>query len=287
MFIKDRLKDAEDRLKARVVTKFDVLRAQTDVANVRQTLIVARNTTKLRMAELNSAIGIQISSDLNVSEEDAILVPPKHVPSSSNEIDLDSEFKGYLKEAISHRPEVLEADAFIAAAKKGIDLAYRTERPSFNLSWSYLYAPNAGGTTPLYHTWQAQAVLSVPIFDGGVSRARRKEAQGGLDDAESAKRQAVDQVSLDTEQAYLKVEEASQRVAVAEQSFAQATEAFNLAKVRYKAGVSARSGISPLLELSDAQAALTQAQSNQVNALYDYNDAVAKLDRAVGRYSQE
>jgi hypothetical protein len=38
-----------------------------------------------------------------------------------------------------------------------------------------------------------------------------------LDDAESAKRQAVDQVSLDTEQAYLKVEEASQRVAVAAQ----------------------------------------------------------------------
>jgi len=54
VFIKDRLKDAEDRLKARVVTKFDVLRAQTDDANVRQTLIVARNTTKVRMAELNS-----------------------------------------------------------------------------------------------------------------------------------------------------------------------------------------------------------------------------------------
>ena len=139
----------------------------------------------------------------------------------------------------------------------------------------------------MIHTWEAQAMFSVPIFDGGVARARRREAQGGLADAEILKRQAVDQVTLEAEQAYLALNEARQRIDVAKQSLNEATEAFGLAKVRYMAGVSAHAGISPLLELSDAQSALTLAESNQVNALYDYNSANARLDRALGRYAKQ
>ncbi len=156
--------------------------------------------------------------------------------------------------------------------------------PSLNLSWSYLYAPNAGGTTPLINTWAATALFSVPIFDGGVARARMKEARGSVAGAVISKRQAIDQVTLEVEQAYLSVNESQQRVSVADQSLKQASEAFALAKVRYTAGVSAHAGISPLLELSDAQSALTLAESNQVNALYDYNSAQARLDRALGRF---
>ena len=130
-------------------------------------------------------------------------------------------------------------------------------------------------------------MFSVPIFDGGVASARRREAQGGLADAEILKRQAIDQVTLEAEQAYLALNEARQRIDVANQSLNEANEAFGLAKVRYMAGVSAHAGISPLLELSDAQSALTLAESNQVNALYDYNSASARLDRALGRYAKQ
>ena len=50
---RDRLKDAQSKLEARVVTKFDVLRAQTDVAAAQQNLIVAKNTVKTDLAVLN------------------------------------------------------------------------------------------------------------------------------------------------------------------------------------------------------------------------------------------
>jgi len=110
---------------------------------------------------------------------------------------------------------------------------------------------------------------------------------GTLANAEVVKRQATDQVTLEAEQAFLSVNEAQQRVDVANQSLTEAKAAFDLAKVRYTAGVSAHAGISPLLELSDAQSALTLAESNQVNALYDYNSANARLDRALGRYAHQ
>ena len=284
----DRLKDAQSKLEARVVTKFDVLRAQTDVAPAQQNVIVAKNTVRTDLAVLNLVMGIKVTTQLHVTELGAVMEPQAKGPASiQSEESLGPEFDTDLQEAMGHRPEIMEATAYIEAAKKGITLARRSVLPSFNLSWSYLYAPNAGGTTPLIHTWEAQAMFSVPIFDGGVASARRREAQGGLADAEILKRQAIDQVTLEAEQAYLALNEARQRIDVANQSLNEANEAFGLAKVRYMAGVSAHAGISPLLELSDAQSALTLAESNQVNALYDYNSASARLDRALGRYAKQ
>jgi outer membrane protein TolC len=58
-----------------------------------------------------------------------------------------------------------------------------------------------------------------------------------------------------------------------------------VSQVRYLAGVSQQTGVSPQLELSNAQISLTQAESNRVNALYDYNVARAQLDHAMGRYA--
>ncbi|MFN7016238.1 MAG: TolC family protein, partial [Fimbriimonadales bacterium] len=49
-----------------------------------------------------------------------------------------------------------------------------------------------------------------------------------------------------------------------------------LARVRFEAGV------SPQLEISDAELAFTQAQTNFVNAQFDYLDAYAALQRAIG-----
>ena len=95
----------------------------------------------------------------------------------------------------------------------------------------------------------------------------------------------MDNVTLDVQQAYLGILQATEQVRVANQVLSAAKTAFDIAVVRYTTGVSSTAGISPLLEVSDAQAALTLAEQNQVNALYDYNTARAQLDRAVGRFA--
>jgi outer membrane protein TolC len=92
-------------------------------------------------------------------------------------------------------------------------------------------------------------------------------------------------VTLDVQNAYYTLIQTRAQVAVANQVLAQAQAAFDLAMIRYNTGVSSRPGVSPIIELSDAQAALTQAEQNQVNALYDYNVAKALLDRGIGRFA--
>lgn len=280
------LHDAQAKLEAQVVTKYDVLRAQTDVAAAQQNEIFAKSAVQADLAALNFVIGIDVTTPLELTESGAVTQPPAAEASAPQLAGaLGAEFDADLNEALRNRPEIKSAQNLVNAAKKGMTFALRANLPSFDLNWSYLYAPNAGGTNPLVHTWLAGAFLTVPIYDGELTRARRVEARGDLASTQIQQRQAVNEVTLEAEQAFLSVGEAKQRVIVATQTLVQANEAFDLAKVRYVAGVSAHAGISPLLELSDAQAALTLAESNQVNALYDYNGALSNLDRALGRYA--
>lgn len=199
-------------------------------------------------------------------------------------ITLGSDFDAVLREGMQSRPEILESDAQLAAARKGIQLARRSSQPSLSASLGYSYDPTAAGFSRT-NEGRVGLNLNVPIFDGGLARARRQEAEGDVASAQVNRRQAVDQVQLEIQQAYLNLVQARDRVAVATVGLAQAHEASRLAQVRYNAGVSQQIGVSPILEISSAQVSLTQAQSSLVTALYDYNTARAQLDRATGRYS--
>ena len=56
----------------------------------------------------------------------------------------------------------------------------------------------------------------------------------------------------------------------------QSQEDYKIAQVRYSAGVGTN------LDVIDAQVALTTAQTNYIQALYDYNTSKASLDKAMG-----
>lgn len=311
----DRLKDAQVRYKARAVAYFDVVRAQTDVADAQKQAIAARSRVSDSLAVLANAMGVDVGTPLQVSETGAVETPPgvdlgpldpaptdatsppQVVPNrtittdtagseaskAAQSLRLGSAFQRVLDEALQGRPEILEADAEIAAARKGVALAHRSDLPSLSLGVGYFDLRSTTGTR--YNEPQAFVGLNLPVFDGGLTQARVQEARATVASAITAKRERIDDVTLDVRRAYLALVQARDEVAVAGQALAQARIGFDLARFRYNTGVSSRAGISPLLEVSDAQAALTLAEQNQVNALYDYNDARAQLDRAAGRFA--
>ena len=83
--------------------------------------------------------------------------------------------------------------------------------------------------------------------------------------------------SREVEQAYISVSEASERIQAAQVAVASAQENFRLAQGRFDAGV------GTILELTDAQLALTQTQNAEAQALADYRIAVVRLERALGQ----
>lgn len=289
-----RLKDAQARYQAGVVAKFDVIRAQTDVLNAQQNLIQARSQVSLATAVLNSTIGIDINTPLETTDAgsvetlETISLKPQDANTTTPPLDslnLGKVYEDVVKEALATRPEILEADAMLEAAKKGITLARRSQLPSLGLNVSGSYNPAAAGFAPRSTNGQAVLQLTIPLYDAGASKARLQAARADVASADLNRRQFLDLVTLEVRQAYLVLIQTRDRVIVTEQALVQAQEAFRLARVRYNAGVTAQTGVSPLLEVSDAQTALTLAQTNRVNSLYDYNQARARLDKAAGRYS--
>lgn len=195
------------------------------------------------------------------------------------------ELNAAVEEAYRTRPEVLQADANIRALEKGVQIAQRSYLPSLSLTGGYQYTPDVGGFGAQTTQGTVGVTLSVPLFDQGLSRARTQQARADVNTAKVNKQVTLDSIALEVRQQYLALVEAQDRLNVTTAALTQAQEQYRLAQVRFRNGVTSTPGGSPLLEISDAQNALTTAQNNQVNAQFDLQNARARLEKAVGRYA--
>jgi outer membrane protein TolC len=318
-----RLSDANKNYAAGTSPYFDVLTSQRDLADAQQALIVAHGQVSSSLTNLKTIIGLDASSKVEISDEGAVEYPngvnppppplkdtsepaqappgneeePKYAPNAgftplkvpsrhlvSDDFEFGPEFQAVLDEAMKTRPEILEGQARVTAADKGLLYAQRSDLPSLSLSLQYINTPHAAGFS-LPNQEAAVLGINIPIFDGGLAQESLRDAKAVVAQAQVTRRQAEDQVQQDVQQAYIALVQARDRVAVTNAEVAQAQESFRLARVRYNAGMSNQVTSSPELELINAQTSLVQARTDQVNALYDYNNARAQLDRAIGRYS--
>ena len=261
------LKDARAYYTAGAIARFDVLRAETELANARQGLIAAQNGVELARSAFNNVLGRPLDTSVELVEPDT----PEFV---------NLELATCIESACRRRPEVLRADTQVNMTDAIRRIASLSGRPRFNLRWTYNRNFDVSVFNPRDSSWIAFVTTSMSIYDGGATRAAVRKATSDANNAESLREQVIQGVTLDAKQAYLGLEEGRERIQAAEKGLEQARESMRLAQVRYEGGVSTQ------VEVFDAQAALTLAETNYVNALYDYQVALAKLERAVGGHAE-
>jgi outer membrane protein TolC len=249
---------------AGVVPEFDVLRAEVQLANFQQNLVAARNAVDLAISGLNRAMGVDVNQRWRLEEPASPTPSLVHLSASQQEAD-------------RRRPEVPRAQVQSRAARKGVRLAKAGLQPSLALVADYSFDSNPSGFAGLDESWDFSAVVSLPLFDSRATRTRVRQAPADVASADLPEQDARQQVALEVRQAFLSLGEAEERMRTTEKDAEQAREALRVAQVRYRAGVNTS------VEVTDAEEAFTQVRSNQVNALYDYQLARARLDRAIGR----
>ncbi|MBM4442823.1 MAG: TolC family protein [Candidatus Rokubacteria bacterium] len=238
--------------------KSDVTRAEVDVANARVDVIRARNAERLGRAALNVAMGVPADTATQVLDN---LV---YQPSALDRARL-------MEEAQRRRPEYRQAKLRAEAADAVVRRTSRDFLPDVTGAAAY------GGTrTSFDEAWSLTLSLSWSIFDGGNRIARHREARANLDAAQARVRATELDIQRDVEQAQISVTEAEERIQAAQTAVLSAQENFRLAQGRFDAGV------GTILELTDAQLALTQTQNTEAQALADFRIALSNLDRAVG-----
>jgi len=120
------------------------------------------------------------------------------------------------------------------------------------------------------------ATLSIPIFDQGVTRAETAQAQAQLDLAQSQLDQTRLGLELNVRQALVGLVTAQGAVAQAQAELAKAREILKATQAQYRAGV------TTLPLLLNAQVGLTQAETDQLNAIYGLRQAEQTYTFALG-----
>ena len=121
------------------------------------------------------------------------------------------------------------------------------------------------------------AMLSLPLFDGFAREQRVQEAQVNSADARYNVRARELAIVADVTAAYLTLKTAEQTSSLQEQNSAKAKLELKFTEDRY------RNGQANFVDLVESRAAYERAESDRINANYDYHKAFAALESAVGR----
>jgi outer membrane protein TolC len=162
----------------------------------------------------------------------------------------------------------------IEATKKAVKLESADLYPSMDLAGTYTHQTTPSGFSTSQDSWVALLTLRIPIWNGGITSAKVHQARADASKAQNTLTQVKQGVSLEVRTAALNLQEAVERVSTTAEGVTLAEESLRLATVRYN------EGYSPLVEVSDAESALTEARFNYVQAKYDVSIAQAELERA-------
>jgi len=125
--------------------------------------------------------------------------------------------------------------------------------------------------------FQARLTVRIPLwgnFQQPLEVSQAKDQQQNLE--ESVRARGL-QLQTDVNGAFLTLQTTYQTIAIQDTNRTAAREQLQLATERY------RVGSGTFFELLDAQVAALRAETEYVNAVYDYHKALAALEAAVGR----
>ena len=251
--------------------KSDVTRAEVEVANARVDVIRARNLVRFTETSLANALGLEATVPIEI--DDILTYEPVMLDPSQ-----------LLVEALGNRPELRQFQARLDAARAQLAGARARYLPDLTVNGSAGMASDdavvstdgVSGVT-FADEWSISGQLTWNLFEGFFTQYRVKETQALVETARANYETVELQVRLEVEQAYIVVIEAAERYGATEKAVESAQENLRLAQGRYDAGV------GTILELTEAQLSLTNAEANSVRAVTDYRVGLATLDRVVGR----
>jgi outer membrane protein len=249
-----------------IVAKNDVLLAEVNLANARQSLVRAANDVAATKASFN----ILLRREVNIPFEVLDILAYEAFPLS---------YEQSLAEALRLRPEVKAAQLNIDQAKENVKMARGGFFPTINLLGNYSRSSDElglGGDNKS-ENWTIQALATFTLWNWGNTCFKVGESKVKVTQAEDSKNQLVDSITLEVKDDYLNMQVAEKNIIVAEKAIEQAEENLRMNEERYKYQVATQTDVINAVTL------LAQARVNYYGALSDFNVAKAQLDRAMGR----
>ena len=241
--------------------KVDVAKARANLYAARTALIRAENNREIARVDLASAMGVP-------SLEGRTLIEP------ANDSAPLRERETALQDAFTKRAELKRLAALQMAAAANLKTARSGYLPTLSATANIGYASR--DFPPDGNVWGVGLNLTAPLFSGFATVEQEKEALAALRAVAARQSDQRLQIVKDGASAWLGIKEASARMTSTAEEADAARENKALAEGRYQEGVGS------IIEVTDAQSQALEADTAHIQAVYDYQVALARLDRATG-----
>lgn len=264
------LQDARSLLAQGRALRVDTLRAYTSVRNLEPDILKLNYALSVGKQQLVTLIGLDSLQDIQLTDS-LYLQQGEQIPVETDIYD----------EAKTKRPD-LQALAIEQQINDQQILQAKAQRlPVVSLIGQYQVQSQAKGVNFFDAYWPsasfAGAQVTVPLFTGGRNQARIAQARINKDQSVVRLADAQQQLKTEVTQVVANLNETFERMRTQSQVKETAKQSYDIIQYRYSKGVTTR------LELTDAELALTTAQINYLEAVYEYLSARIELDRTRGR----
>ena len=242
-------------------SRFDLLRARVQVANLKSAVIDAENQLKLAKESLMMVIG---ASSPDIEVEGTLTYEPIQVSMAEA-----------LSTALANRKDLQSLRMQQEMASLYVQLEQANLRPMLNLFGGYGYS-YSGDTGSWDDNWSVTVALTLTLYDFGKIQASVSEKESQAQQVGLLVSQLEDGIRLEVRKAFWDMQTAEKVLEAQQLNVEQAREAVSIATYRYANGTITQT------ELMDVQLALRQAELGYTGALYSHTVAKAALARAMG-----
>jgi outer membrane protein TolC len=268
---REKLARARDLVAAGSAQEGTVYSLEADVANGELALDQAKTDAELARNNLALLLDLDPVSDMQVSSEGlATSVDTSEIIHTRSEF---ADYAALAERLVRNRPDLQAMRLRIESAASAVTAARSGYYPSLRTSLDYTWQ-KAGSTSS--NDAQFNVQMSVPIFDGFRTRENVQTAEAQREQASLELRRAELQARSALQQALARLAGAERQLAFAAKALAAARQNRFSTDERYRVGVGSYADY--LL----ASAQFLTAQINQVNAVYNYRQAIFEVRYQIG-----
>ncbi|WP_084154144.1 TolC family protein [Maridesulfovibrio frigidus] len=250
--------------------KVDVLQAEVELATSQQDLLKAKNVVASKVARLNTLLNLPLEENVNYSGELTYLPFSMTLDQCILKADKDRPDLRIAQKAIkiSEEDVTISESSFYPKLTADFDYASTGDDPSVSKNkYNYKNRPDS---------WSVGANVDWDFFNWGETYYDVKRANENVGKIQAEYDNTKLEASYEIKNELLNLQAAADRIGVGRKSVEAGREGYRMAMARYQAQVSTNN------EVLNAQSRLSDSEAQLIQALSDYQVALARLFVAMG-----
>ncbi len=255
---------AENKYKAGLIAEVEALQLEVDLASSRNDLLNSKRSFAEEINNFKILIGVDLESDINIISN--LLYKP---------ISIDKTVA--VESALKNRADLLNQKSGIYLSELNVEEVDARKQIKLELNAKYGISNNSTEFISLYDKLlddvNVALTLSVPVWDWGQNSHEVEASKANLMIEKLTYSNLEERIRNEVVAAINRINSAKARVEVLSKSVEIAEKSYNISVERFK------SGTISSFDLAQIQLRLTESKNNSINALIDYNLAIADLER--------